>query len=59
MTKLTRINLAVMLDIIESDMETSTYGTPDYEDSEEMHFYAQRAVLRNQVLKMLLEEAYN
>tara|TARA_R110001606_G_scaffold351165_1_gene501313 strand:- start:56 stop:232 length:177 start_codon:yes stop_codon:yes gene_type:complete len=35
--------VAVMINIIQSDIDMSEHGQPDYADAEEMKYYADRA----------------
>jgi len=53
MANLTLINLETMRTIIENDVEMSSFDVPDFYDIEQIHFYAQRAVLYQQVTKMI------
>jgi len=43
--KLTTTQMEIMINIIKSDIELSEHGQPDYEDGEEMQYYADRARL--------------
>ena len=43
--KLTTTQIELMIDIIKSDIELSEHGQPDYENGEEMQYYADRARL--------------
>ena len=48
---LSKYSIKVMIDIIQSDMEYSDHGQPDYADVEEMRYYSDRADLM-ETLKM-------
>lgn len=56
MTTFTLINLETMRDIIENDIEISSWDAPDYSDVELLHFYVKRAVLLQQVEKAIALE---
>lgn len=43
--KLTTTQIEVMINIIQSDIDLSEFGQPDYTDTEEMKYYSDRADL--------------
>ena len=53
MDNFTLINLETMRTIIENDIEMSSVDIPDFSDVEMLHFYAQRAVLLQQIDKAI------
>lgn len=48
---LTDEQVAAMINIIQSDMDMSEHGQPDYADVKEMKYYAKRAEIL-EILKM-------
>ncbi len=53
MTNFTLINLETMRDIIENDIELSSFDVTDFSDVELLHYYVRRAVLLQQVHKAI------
>jgi len=42
---MSKAQIELMVNIIQSDIDCSEFGQPDYKDAEEMRYYAERADL--------------